>query len=108
MGSATDVSELLAPGNEKRARAIWSIVTVLGTMFLTTGTVSWKMSRYVADLERSNEVLRGEIRVIAKDLENFKEATKEERKELRAELHDARERADNALLLAQLTRKGVP
>ncbi len=106
MGLPSDAEELMGKAlhdvrNKKLARLAWALGTAVVTVVSTTATVSWKMATYVAQLERFNDELRGEIRVLAKDLEK----SQVEQKELRDEMKTVRQRADSALLIAQLSKR---
>ncbi len=100
MGIPSDIDELSKAKSDKRSRVLWSLGTVLFTVVCTTGSVSWKMRGFIADLEQANRDLRGDIRVIAKELESLQS----EQKETRAELKYVRDRADSALLFAQMKK----
>ena len=102
MGDVTDIGDLLGKAmHEKRMRVVWSIGTALFTVLCTTATVSWQVRGYVDRLEHEGEKLRGDILVLAKNIETLESAQKEDRKELK----EVRQRADSALLYAQLAQQ---
>ena len=109
MGIHSDIDDLLVKSSrERRQKWIRAVITSVGTIIGTTGTVAWQMSAYIARAEARDKVLRDDLLVIDKKLEvlDHRELTIE--KELRAGIHDAAAAADRALLYAQLTGKGKP
>lgn len=108
MGIPTDVDDLLVKATkEKRQRWSWAIVTSVGTVIATTGTVSWRVGAFLARMEHENDRLRGTILVLDKKVETLETREAASERELAAAIHDARTQADKALLYAQLTGQKV-
>jgi len=104
MGDVSDIGDLLAKAlREKRLRVVWALGTAVATVVCTTATVSWQVRGYVAAIEHKADELRSDLRVYAKDIEQLQEQQREDKKELA----HIRERADSALLIAQLAKSGV-
>lgn len=100
MGDVSDMEDLFRLAKrDRRRKLIWAICTSLGTIVATTATVSWKMSRYVADLEHATEEMRHAFLVMDKKVE----AAESEAAKAVADARDAKVTADKALLYAQLT-----
>jgi hypothetical protein len=97
MGEVTDIGELLGRAiHEKRMRVVWSLCTVVVSVASTAAAVSWQVRGYVSDLERANDKMRGEIRVLALAVEKLEG--------LQKEVWETKELAGKALLYAQLTK----
>lgn len=105
MSDVSDIGDLLAKWRrEKLFKLIWALGTAAATVVCTTATVSWQVRGYMSQLEHEADVLRGDLRVMAKSIEELQDAQKEDRRELK----DVRKRADDALLYAQLAQRGKP
>lgn len=112
MGDVSDIEDLLGKvKKEKLMKILWTVGTIAFTVVSTTGTVSWKMRGYVDELERANDKLRDEIRVIAKAAETSEKEAGKAVAAAAAAQYDAREAravADKALIYAQLTKRDRP
>jgi hypothetical protein len=102
MGELSYMEQLMSKAlHEKRMKVVWALGTAVFTVLSTTATVSWQVRGYIDRLEHEGEKLRGELLVMAKNVESLQDAQKEDRKELK----EVRQRADSALLYAQLTQQ---
>lgn len=109
MGTRTDIDDLLGQDTrERRRRALWSLGTVVVSVVCTTGTVTWKVRGYIAELEASNQKLHDRIAIMDKNIETLTGELSRELRDLRHEVQEARGRADSALLVAQLTARKDP
>jgi hypothetical protein len=104
MGEISDIEDLLRKAKgEKRRRFLWAGLTSLGTIVSTTFVVSWTLNNYLHKAERENEKLRESILVMDKKLETLEMTWKADLKGIQADVFEARETANKALLYAQLT-----
>jgi len=102
MGDVTDIGALLkAASREKRRKLLWAACTSVGTIVATTATVSWKMSRYVANMEAADERRAWALLVMDKKIEK----AETDASNAVAEAGVAKVMADKALLYAQLTQQ---
>lgn len=95
MGDVSDIEDLLSKWKkEKRGKLLWALATMAFTALSTTWAVSWKMSRFMADMHHASEELHGKILVMDKKVEKAE-----------MEAAEAKDTAGKALLYAQLLGK---
>jgi hypothetical protein len=110
MGNVTDIEELLPQAlreakHKKLARVVWALATSIGTIVVTTATVTWQVNEYLHKASEQHRELSGKVLVLDKHVELL-----EERCDKAKTLAEAASvQADKALLYAQLTgqRGGV-
>lgn len=110
MGLNTDAEALMGKAlvdvrHQKLVRVIWAVATSVGTIVMTTATVTWKVNDYLHEAREAQREMQGKLLVLDKHVEGL-----EERCDKAKELAEAAKvQADKAMLYAQLTgKRGAP
>jgi hypothetical protein len=107
VGNVSDIDDLLFVKREGRKRLVWTLGTIVLSAVITTATVSWKVRGYVAELEESNRKLYDRVVVLDKKVEDLNNALEAKLEKVGMDAHEAKSRADSALLVAQFLRGSV-